>query len=389
MGLVIQKYGGSSLANTEALNAVANSIVSRFKQGDTLVVVVSAMGKTTEDLLRKAREVSQTPCQRELDMLVTAGERISMALLSMAIQAAGVEAISFTGSQSGIMTTNDHQEARIIEVRPQRIQEALASGKIVIVAGFQGVSLEREVTTLGRGGSDTSAVALAAALAADACEIYSDVDGVYSSDPNLCAQAKHLPSLDYKEMKTMALYGAQVLNADAIAFAQRAGIEIRARKTGEGRRESVVRARGDGKPAFVAVVGLKQVTRCLGLASGRSLEQTFVGTSGARMIAAHLSGQDVELWLDRTNIPGGASDTLHAIAKAQDLNAYDCSLLTLLGLTPDRRISALQEARMLFKEASIDLMATRVVDEGINFLVGSDDFEKGTTLLHAHFVEKT
>ena len=386
MGLVIQKYGGSSLASTEALNTVANSIVSRFKQGDTLVVVVSAMGKTTEDLLHKAREVSQKPCQRELDMLVTAGERISMALLSMAIQAAGVEAISFTGSQSGIITTNDHQEAKIIEVRPQRIQEALASGKIVIVAGFQGVSLEREVTTLGRGGSDTSAVALAAALAAEACEIYSDVDGVYSADPNVCAQAKHLPHLDYKAMKAMALYGAKVLNADAIAFAQRAGIEIRARKTGEGRRESVVCAKTDAHSGL-AVAGLKQVTRCLGRASGRSLEQILVETSGARMLAAHVSGQDVELWLDRTNVPGGASDALHVIAKAQDLKAYDCSLLTLLGLSPDRSLSVLNEARTLFKEASVDLLATRVVDDGINFLVGSDDFEKGTTLLHARFVE--
>ena len=164
MAIVVQKYGGSSVANIEQLRTVAREVVARQRSGDRVVVVLSAMGKTTDDLLRKAREIAEVPSRRELDMLVTAGERISMALLSMAIHEEGAEAISFTGSQSGIITEDYHQGARILEVRPYRIQEQLETGRIVIVAGYQGVSLKREVTTLGRGGSDTTAVALAAAL---------------------------------------------------------------------------------------------------------------------------------------------------------------------------------------------------------------------------------
>ena len=188
------------------------------------------MGKTTDALFKQALEIDSEPPQRELDMLVTAGERISMTLLTMAIQKLGIEAISFTGSQSGIITENRHQGARILEIRPSRIIDALESGKVVIVAGYQGVSREREVTTLGRGGSDTSAVAMAAALNAEVCEIYSDVDGVYSADPRICEQANHLSEITFKEMQAMSDAGAKVLNAQAVEFARRANIEIHARQ---------------------------------------------------------------------------------------------------------------------------------------------------------------
>ncbi|MBM4389149.1 MAG: aspartate kinase, partial [Deltaproteobacteria bacterium] len=183
MPVIVQKYGGSSVADIEKIKRVAGKVVEAKKRGFDVVVVVSAMGDTTDSLLEMARRINPEPSSRELDMLLTVGERISMALLTMAIQALGCEAISFTGSQSGIITNASHNRARIIEVRPYRIQDEIENGKIVIVAGYQGVSYKREITTLGRGGSDTTAVALAAALKAERCEIFSDIDGVYTADP--------------------------------------------------------------------------------------------------------------------------------------------------------------------------------------------------------------
>ena len=209
--------------------------------GKDVVVVVSAMGDTTDELLALAKQVTENPARRELDMLLSAGERISMALLSMALNARGVPAVSFTGSQSGIITNDAHTNARIVEVRPFRVQDELARGKVVIVAGYQGVSYKREVTTLGRGGSDTTAVALAAALDAEACEIYCDVDGVYSADPRVVPGARRLAELSYEEMQELAEAGAKVLNAQAVEFAKERGIAIYARATHGGAGETVVR----------------------------------------------------------------------------------------------------------------------------------------------------
>jgi aspartate kinase len=228
--IVVQKYGGSSVADVEKIRKVAGKVKARRDEGWQLVVVVSAMGDTTDELLSLAKQVSPNPPRRELDMLLTCGERISMALMSMALQELGVEAISFTGSQSGIITDTAHSQARIIEVRPARIEEELGKGKVVIVAGYQGVSKAREVTTLGRGGSDTTAVALAAALGAD-CEIYSDVDGVFTADPRVVPSAKKLESLTHEEMQELASAGAKVLNAQAVEFAREKGIVIHARST--------------------------------------------------------------------------------------------------------------------------------------------------------------
>lgn len=228
--IVVQKFGGSSVADVEKIRKVAARVKARRDDGWQVVVVVSAMGDTTDELLALARKVSSDPPRRELDMLLTCGERISMALLSMALQGIDVPAISFTGSQSGIITDTAHSQARIIEVRPARLEEELGKGKVVIVAGYQGVSKAREVTTLGRGGSDTSAVALAAALGAD-CEIYSDVDGVYSADPRVVPSAQKLESLTHEEMQELASAGAKVLNAQAVEFAREKGIVIHARST--------------------------------------------------------------------------------------------------------------------------------------------------------------
>ena len=231
MPIIVQKYGGSSVADVDRLRKVADRVMRTRGQGHDVVVVVSAMGHTTDELLAMAKQVSTNPERRELDMLLSAGERISMALLSMAIRERGGDAISFTGSQSGIITNDRHVDARILEVRPFRVQDALSQGKIVVVAGFQGVSSKKEVTTLGRGGSDTTAVAMAAALDAEYCEICSDVDGVYSADPRVVPGARRIGTLSYEETQEMAEAGARVLNAQAVEFAKNRGIAIYARAT--------------------------------------------------------------------------------------------------------------------------------------------------------------
>ncbi len=229
MAIVVQKYGGSSVADVQRLRCVAERVMRTRALGHDVVVVVSAMGDATDDLLAMAKQVSANPDRRELDMLLSAGERVSMSLLSMAIRELGGDAISFTGSQSGIITNDRHVDARIIEVRPFRVQDELARGKIVVIAGYQGVSYKKEVTTLGRGGSDTTAVAMAAALNAEYCEICSDVDGVYSADPRVVAAARRIGTLSYEETQEMAESGARVLNAQAVEFAKEKGIAIYAR----------------------------------------------------------------------------------------------------------------------------------------------------------------
>jgi aspartate kinase len=231
MSIVVQKYGGSSVADAEKIRAVAERVMRTKRAGHDVVVVVSAMGDTTDDLLALAKKVSPNPDRRELDMLLSAGERISMAVLSMAIRELGGDAISFTGSQSGIITNDRHIDARIIEVRPFRVQDELSRGRVVVVAGYQGVSYRREVTTLGRGGSDTTAVAMAAALDAEYCEICSDVDGVYTADPRIVNDARRIGTLSYEETQELAESGAKVLNAQAVEFAKSAGIAIYARAT--------------------------------------------------------------------------------------------------------------------------------------------------------------
>src|SRR6186713_1686720 len=231
MAIVVQKYGGSSVADVDRLRHVAGRVMRTRQAGHDVVVVVSAMGDTTDELLSMAKRVSENPDRRELDMLLSAGERISMALLSMAIRDLGGDAISFTGSQSGIITNDRHVDARIIEVRPFRVQDELSRGRIVVVAGYQGVSYKREVTTLGRGGSDTTAVAMAAALDAEYCEICSDVDGVYTADPRVVPAAARIGTLSYEETQEMAEAGAKVLNAQAVEFAKEKGIAIYARAT--------------------------------------------------------------------------------------------------------------------------------------------------------------
>ena len=231
MALIVQKYGGTSVADADRMRSVAEHIEFTRSQGHQLVVVVSAMGKSTDNLIKLANDVSGTQPGREMDMLLTTGERVSMSLMCMALADRGVPAVSFTGSQVGIITDSVHGKAKIIEVKGDRVRAALADGKVAVVAGFQGVSAEREITTLGRGGSDTTAVALAAALGADACEIYTDVTGVFSADPRLVPQARKLAHVSFEEMMEMSATGGRVLALRSAEFASNHNVALHVRSS--------------------------------------------------------------------------------------------------------------------------------------------------------------
>lgn len=228
MALIVQKYGGAVLADIDKIRTVAQGIAELYSAGNQIVVVVSAMGQVTDDLVRLAYSVAKEPTKREMDMLLSVGERISMSLMAMAIEETGMaKAISYTGSQVGIITDTKHTEARIVEIRSMRLKEALDAGKIVVIAGFQGVSLEKEITTLGRGGSDTTAVAIAAALGADRCDLIKEYPGIFSADPTIIPEAIPIPQIDYKTAKGMCLGGARVLKDACVEMAARYGIELR------------------------------------------------------------------------------------------------------------------------------------------------------------------
>ena len=262
MSLIVQKYGGSSVADVDKLKKIASMIATVKKQGIDVVVVVSAMGKTTNQLIEMAKSISSDPPGREIDMLLSTGERTSMALLCIALYEEGIDAISLTGSQAGIITNDRHNDARVIEVRPIRVLDEIDKGKVVVIGGFQGVSYKRDITTLGRGGSDTSAVALAAALNADRCEIYSNVDGVYTTDPNIVKEAKHLPEISYQQIQEIAEAGAKVLNAQAVQFAKESKIALYARAAFNPGKETIIKDVSKSELSGVlAVVYEKEIVR--------------------------------------------------------------------------------------------------------------------------------
>jgi aspartate kinase len=312
VAIVVQKYGGSSVADVDKICQVANRVAATKAAGKDVVVVVSAMGDTTDELLALAKKLTESPSRRELDMLLSAGERISMALLSMALNARGVPAVSFTGSQSGIVTNDSHTNARIVEVRPFRVQDELERGKVVIVAGYQGVSYKKEITTLGRGGSDTTAVALAAALDAEACEIYSDVEGVYTSDPRVVPDARRLAELSYEEMQELAESGAKVLNAQAVEFAKERGIAIYARAT-RGGEETVVRKLPPRAPG--RVVGVASETGLVAL-SARGTDAATVGALLAVLDEHETGGKQFHF-----DVPDGTG-TLSVVLSLENLHDF-------------------------------------------------------------------
>ena len=323
MGLIVQKYGGSSVADAEGMKRVAARIVASKRDGNQVVVVVSAMGDTTDELIDLANQVTPIPNGRELDMLLTAGERISMALLAMAISNLGHQARSFTGSQAGVITDSAHGRARIIDVSPGRIQEALKEGSIAIVAGFQGVSQDtKDITTLGRGGSDTTAVALAAALDADVCEIYTDVDGVFSADPRVVPHARKLKSVTYDEMLELAASGAKILHLRCVEYARRYEMPIHVRSsfsTNEG--TWVVKSRPEGEIMEQAIIS--------GIAHDKSEAKiTIVGVPDRTGVAARIfqaiADADINIDMIVQNVSAaatGLTDISFTLPKSEGANA--------------------------------------------------------------------
>jgi aspartate kinase len=402
MTVIVQKYGGSSVADADRIRKVAEKICACRAAGNEVVAVVSAMGKTTNELLALAKQMAPSPPRRELDMLLTVGERITCALLSIAIQEQGLEAISLTGSQCGILTNDRHSDARIIEVRPVRVEDELSRGRIVIVAGFQGVSYKREITTLGRGGSDTTAVALAAALGAEHCEIYSDVDGVYSADPSQVPKARHLADLSYEEMQEMAVAGAKVLKAEAVEFAKRSGIAIYARASFAPGRETVVRQDIPTERQGVrAVVSEQQVALVSFL--GRAVTERFLDILHAveegLIPIKELSfrrHQEQESWARGSFVVGTGSlpdwDKTRAAlleAGAGDLEIVDdLAALSLIGVGINRDTTNVVRATRVMHELGAPILGLSTSRFRISFVTHREHLDEAVQEMHARFVEE-
>jgi aspartate kinase len=394
MTTIVQKYGGSSVADPDKIKLVAQAVARRKAEGCQIVVVVSAMGKTTDELLARAKALSKSPPRRELDMLLSAGERISSALLAIALADQGVEAVSLTGSQCGIITNDRHVDARIIEVRPVRIQDELERGRVVIVAGFQGMSYRRDVTTLGRGGSDTTAVALAAALGADACEIYSDVDGVLSTDPRLVAHAQKIDIIGYPEMQELACAGAKVLNAQAVEFAKRAQIALYARQTGNASFGTLVRL--DPPPPSGGVRGIAHRERMLVLrcapAAVTTVFELLDQHTGAANFTAWIGGAtpqsgQVELWCVRDNIHGEGEFLRQLGARVDGVQVVEGSgAVSLIGEGIMDDGEHLQQALRALAEAGLTAQGLTTSSFRISILLPSSEVAPAVKVLHDRFI---
>ena len=406
MGLIVQKYGGSSVADAEGMKRVAARIVASKRDGNQVVVVVSAMGDTTDELIDLANQVTPIPNGRELDMLLTAGERISMALLAMAISSLGHEARSFTGSQAGVITDSSHGRARIIDVTPGRIKEALNEGAIAIVAGFQGISQDtKDITTLGRGGSDTTAVALAAALDADVCEIYTDVDGVFSADPRVVPSAKKLKSVTYDEMLELAASGAKVLHLRCVEYARRYDLPIHVRSsfsTNEG--TWVVKDHPEGDQMEQAIIS--------GIAHDKSEAKiTIVGVPDRTGVAARIfqaiADNDINIDMIVQNVSAaatGLTDISFTLPKSEGANAtvilqklqgevgfasilYDDQVgkisLVGAGMRSHPGVTATFFAAMAEAGINIEMISTSEIR--ISIICRVTDLEKGVKAAHTAF----
>jgi aspartate kinase len=399
MSVVVQKYGGSSVADVNRLRLVAQRIMRTKDQGHNVVVVVSAMGDTTDNLLGLAKQISTNPDRRELDMLLSAGERISMALLSMAIRELGGDAISFTGSQSGIITNDRHVDARIIEVRPFRVQDELARGKIVVVAGYQGVSYRREVTTLGRGGSDTTAVAMAAALEADWCEICSDVDGVYTADPRVVPSAKRIGALSYEETQELAESGAKVLNAQAVEFAKDRGIAIYARATTgslpgvDPSLDGTVVRKSAPRPAG-SVIGVASEEEVVLIQSGQVDELVTImdefGCPGKQLHVTKIGDRrdGVSLVVSKENLHQISSLRERLWALGDDLIWNDeLGAVSVVGAGINASHQKVRHGSEALRKSQIPYFALATSSFRITWMVRRDQIKEAVCLLHALFIE--
>ena len=406
MGLIVQKYGGSSVADAEGMKRVANRIVAAKRDGNQVLVVVSAMGDTTDELIDLAKQITPIPTGRELDMLLTAGERISMALLAMAITNLGHEARSFTGSQAGVITTSAHGRARIIDVTPGRIQEALAEGAIAIVAGFQGISQDtKDVTTLGRGGSDTTAVALAAALEADVCEIYTDVDGVFSADPRVVPTARKLKTVTYEEMLELAASGAKVLHLRCVEYARRYDLPIHVRSSFTSNEGTwVVKDHPQGGDMEQAIIA--------GIAHDKSEAKiTIVGVPDRTGVAARIfqaiADADINIDMIVQNVSAaatGLTDISFTLPKAEGADAtailqklqgevgfasiqYDDQIgkLSLVGAGMRSHPGITATFFGAMSEAGINIEMISTSEIRISIICRESDLERGAKAAHAAF----
>ncbi|MEE4637627.1 MAG: aspartate kinase [Wenzhouxiangella sp.] len=388
MNTIVQKFGGSSLAEDAQLRAVAERVARTWRQGHPVVVVVSARGDTTSKLLASAGRFNTQPDHRELDMLLAAGEQTSASLLSLALQDLDVPACSMTGPQAGVRTCSAHLNARIKAVEPGRILKALGEGKVVVVAGFQGASPDGDITTLGRGGSDTTAVAIAAAVRAERCEIYSDVDGVYTADPRLVPEAIRLRALSLAEMKTLAHHGAGVLNERAIDYALEHGVIIHARKShGEGG-QTVVRKKADGG-----------ASRIVGIAAHKNLVSIQFDETADRQclaevlgeyegFAPELAGKDSGCYLlpidQLADVNGLAAALQHSFGDAVEI-AYPLASVSAVGFGAGEDGDILRLAAKNLTDAGIEVYQSFALAHAVTCMVAADQVAKASQALHAGF----
>ncbi|MGB5892561.1 MAG: aspartate kinase [Ignavibacteriaceae bacterium] len=397
MSVIVQKYGGSSVSDVEKLKKISEMIAAVKNTGNDVVAVVSAMGKTTNSLIEMAKEISPNPSRREMDMLLSTGERTTMALLCIALNELGVDAISLTGSQAGIITNDRHNDATVIEVRPVRVQDELEKGKVVVIGGFQGVSYKRDITTLGRGGSDTSAVALAAALNAERCEIYSDVDGVYTTDPNILKEAKHLPEVSYQQIQEMAEAGAKVMNAQAVQFAKEAKIALYARSTFNPGNETIIRE-----------ITTKELSGVLAVVYEREVIRIFVNNPGKiewviKFFEEHQipikefqfsglgrdSGYKCSFIISVSNVHNWKRDKEILENKLRhEIYINDClGTLSIIGEGFSRNSNVLKDTLNLLGERQIEIFGVGTTSFRISILVERDLLEEAVKICHDYWIK--
>ncbi len=400
MKIIVQKYGGSSVSTIAKLRGVAAKVVAARRQGYAVVVVVSAMGDSTDHLVDMARELSVDPPRRELDALLATGEMVSTSLLAMAIQESGEKAVALNGLQCGIFTNDVHSNARILEVRPARVWKHLEQGEIVVVAGFQGHTSNGDITTLGRGGSDTTAVVLAAAMKAEHCEIYTDVAGVFSADPRLAPQARHLQQLGAAEMQELAWTGAKVLKAEAVEFASTNGVPVVVRSTFEDGRDTWVHPQPESNRTFrprraevAGVSGRKDVIRI----TFTPEEFSDSGESIFRLIAkydlvfgaAGSSSEPADVLISNLEVPDPAALILELQERhgAGITVSGELGVVSLVGFGLGSRPSAFFAALDLLRRESIPVLKSFTTRESLCFVVPAGRVDEAVLLMHEAFIE--
>ena len=399
MKCIVQKYGGTSVADIDKIKLIANKIAKTKKEGYNIAVVVSAIGKTTNQLIEMARLISPDPPKRELDMLLSTGERTTMALLCIALHELGIEAVSLTGSQAGIVTNDVHNDAKVIEVRPFRVQDEMEKGKVVVVGGFQGVSYRRDITTLGRGGSDTTAVALAAALNAERCEIYSDVPGVFSADPSIVAAAEHLPEISYQQMQEMSLAGAKVMNAAAIQFAKESNIAIYARSTFEPGKETIIRRLPTGTTKGVkAIVSELEIVRIRlsGINAGDSFKNILsffrdkqIPIKELNYFISSENKANISFIISYSNIYSWAKVKEHLLNILPELIQFEenLSAVSIIGEGLTNDVDILNDTISYLEEGQIKIFGITTTSFRISIMVERERIKEAVILCHKKWVE--